>query len=149
MKECKRCNLMKSFSLFSQRKTRAGYITKHSWCNSCSTAYKREWINKKVRLLRNHVFEYLSNNPCVVCGSDDLLVLEFDHKDPTTKSFNIGKAISGKTISISLEELIAEINKCEVMCRNCHQRKTHKDNRSWRWQILKEKEEDSHAELVL
>ena len=138
MKLCKKCNVSKPITNFPNRKTRKGSLIQHSWCQSCSTAYKREWGNKKVRLLRSHVFEYLSNNPCVVCGSADLLVLEFDHKDPTTKRFNIGKAISGKTISISLEELVIEIAKCEVMCRNCHQRKTHKDNHSWRWIKLQE-----------
>ena len=32
-------------------------------------------------------------------------------------------------------DLVKEVAKCQVLCRNCHQSKTHKENNSWRWQL--------------
>lgn len=46
---------------------------------------------------------------------------DFDHLDSTQKSFGISEGIfSGK----SLEELKQEIDKCEVVCANCHRIRT-------------------------
>ena len=59
---------------------------------------------------------------CVDCGykaSAD--ALDFDHRDPTTKSFAIAKRYG----QVSDERLLAEIAKCDVRCANCHRgRKT-------------------------
>ncbi len=46
------------------------------------------------------------------------MVLEFDHlKD---KAFNIGASLSGR----SWASILDEIAKCEVVCANCHRRRT-------------------------
>jgi hypothetical protein len=50
-------------------------------------------------------------------------VLEFDHVDPTTKCFNVGDASSVP----SMDALLDEIEKCDVVCSNCH-----KDREHWR-----------------
>jgi hypothetical protein len=53
---------------------------------------------------------------CCKCGyNTHPAALHFNHIDPSTKSFNIGS--NG---SKSLEELILETEKCEVLCANCH-----------------------------
>ena len=57
---------------------------------------------------------------CVDCQEVDPVVLHFDHRDPSTKSFNISSK------SVSMERLLAEIAKCDVRCANCHLRKHHK-----------------------
>jgi 5-methylcytosine-specific restriction endonuclease McrA len=67
------------------------------------------------------MLEYLSEHPCTDCGECDPIVLELDHRDPKTKSFGISKSASlGKTI----QELAAELMKCEVVCANCHKKRT-------------------------
>ena len=54
---------------------------------------------------------------CVKCGYNaHAAALDFNHIDPSTKSFNIGC----KTSSLSLDKLLEEVAKCEVMCANCH-----------------------------
>jgi 5-methylcytosine-specific restriction endonuclease McrA len=137
MRTCSKCREEKSVNDFSNRKTKKGTVIKHRICKSCSTDYKRSWESKSRKVVRDYVFNYLSTNPCNGCGSTDVLSLEFDHIDPKQKSLNVCKAISGKEgYRFSLEELITEISKCQVLCRNCHQAKTHKDNNSWRWQML-------------
>lgn len=71
---------------------------------------------------REFVVNYLRNNPCVDCGEDDIVVLEFDHRDPAAKEFAIGYAI--RSHSFGLKRIIKEIGKCDVRCANCHRRKT-------------------------
>jgi len=56
------------------------------------------------------------------CGEDDPIVLEFDHLPEFEKKFNISHAISGSTRSWRL--IKSEIDKCEVVCSNCHKRRT-------------------------
>jgi len=57
--------------------------------------------------------------------SDTLASIEFHHKDSSQKRFNISNAFSRK-VSVSVGELLEEIGRCSVICRNCH-RKTYSD----------------------
>jgi hypothetical protein len=57
---------------------------------------------------------------CADCGEDDPIVLEFDHLDAGTKSGDIATMAAG-----SWDALEAELAKCEVVCANCHRRRTH------------------------
>lgn len=71
---------------------------------------------------RNHEFilRYLKEHPCVDCGEDDPVVLEFDHvkgEKEASVTFLGNQCRPIKTIK-------AEIAKCEVRCANCHRRKT-------------------------
>jgi hypothetical protein len=72
------------------------------------------------RLKENNAFvaAYLACHPCVDCGHDDVDVLEFDHRDPKDKSFNISKR-RGET----LKALEAEVAKCDIRCANCHRKR--------------------------
>ena len=63
-----------------------------------------------------YIKEYLNTHPCVDCGMKDLRTLDFDHvKGQKYKNISLMR-IKGA----SLNRLIAEINKCEVRCANCH-----------------------------
>jgi len=73
--------------------------------------------------------KYLTTHSCVDCGEKDPLVLDFDHLDPTTKSYNVSALISA---NYSLEVLEQEITKCVVRCANCHRRRTAKEWGSYR-----------------
>lgn len=74
----------------------------------------------KDRILRC-VLVYLSTHPCVDCGESDPIVLEFDHRDPTTKKFDV---CTGINHGYSQKAIMEEIPKCDVRCANCHRRKT-------------------------
>lgn len=71
---------------------------------------------------QTYVLDYLKTHPCVDCGIDDPVVLEFDHVRGE-KVNAIAELISRRSIEVIQEE----INKCEVRCANCHRRKTAKD----------------------
>jgi hypothetical protein len=49
-------------------------------------------------------------------------VLEFDHL--ADKSFDIGQALSYR----NWQSILDEIEKCEVVCANCHRRRTARRN---------------------
>ena len=74
---------------------------------------------------RKYLVDFLMKNPCVVCGEDDIVVLEFDHIDPSTKKFNVSRMVSSQHHSIATIQ--KEIEKCQVLCANCHRRKTHNE----------------------
>lgn len=53
---------------------------------------------------------------CADCGyAAHPAALHFDHRDPTSKRFNISGS-EGR----NLADLLAEIDKCDVRCANCH-----------------------------
>ena len=65
--------------------------------------------------MRKLVAEALAGG-CVDCGNHDIRVLEFDHVRGT-KLDGIGSMIRRGRSMAAVE---AEIEKCEVRCKNCH-----------------------------
>lgn len=57
---------------------------------------------------------------CVECGCTE--TLEFDHIDPSTKSFNISAGYHKPK-----EVLEEELTKCQLLCNKCHIEKSKKD----------------------
>jgi len=61
--------------------------------------------------------ELKSTLKCVLCGFDKHPeALDFHHKNPADKKFEVGRGITRKT----LKQVQEEIAKCEVVCANCH-----------------------------
>ena len=80
----------------------------------------REKINESIRALKDKKKETLLEHlggKCVGCGVTENL--QFDHIDRTKKSFTIGKCMG-----YTLEKLIEEADKCQLLCEDCHQYKT-------------------------
>lgn len=140
MKVCTRCSVEKPDEEFPWRKKD---FKRASACKECQRKLGREHYknnknkysesaqrNRPNYVLRNkeYVIEYLKSNPCVDCGEIDIMVLEFDHREPLLKR---GSRISNFYGS-SLETLKKEIAKCDVVCANCHARRTAKHFGSFR-----------------
>ena len=70
----------------------------------------------------NNLWNLLLKSKCLDCGNSDPRVLEFDHKPSETKSFDIARAVSGSTRSWG--KIKKEIEKCDVVCSNCHKIRT-------------------------
>ena len=80
---------------------------------------------------RKYLYSYLASHPCVHCGEDRPVCLEFHHVEPSIKSFNLCMSIAkDKTI----EAIDAEIDKCIVLCANCHKIVTAKEH--WRYNFM-------------
>lgn len=65
---------------------------------------------------------------CKRCGFNDPRALDFHHRDPADKAFQI----STKAWQVSEERLMAEVAKCDVLCANCHRIEHYDDARSGR-----------------
>jgi hypothetical protein len=103
-------------------------------CKTCVNAYKRSWYErnrahhvavseaaKRERIARNArlIRDYLTEHPCVDCGEDDPVVLEFDH----VRGVKHGN-VSSMVRSRSWNDILTGLEKCEVRCANCHRRRT-------------------------
>lgn len=66
---------------------------------------------------RQYVAKYLETHPCETCGEEDPCKLQFDHLDPSDKEILVSTLIKG---GYSMKRLKAEIEKCRVLCANCH-----------------------------
>jgi hypothetical protein len=71
---------------------------------------KVEWFEK----------EFASILICSKCGEKDRVCLDFHHLDPTSKDYNVSWLLRYG----SKKKIIAEVQKCIVLCANCH-RKLH------------------------
>lgn len=69
--------------------------------------------NKKARFQR--ILREVKAVPCKDCGRHVPGQMTFDHIDPSTKKFTIAHGWYK-----SVQTLLAEIAKCEVVCGSCH-----------------------------
>jgi hypothetical protein len=65
---------------------------------------------------------YLRDHPCADCAEPDPVVLDFDHRPGVEKRFEIARAVNASTRAWSA--ILQEIAKCDVVCANCHRRRT-------------------------
>lgn len=84
---------------------------KRNSANKRTLAAKKVWFSNLVKETRLK---------CAHCGEDHPGILEFHHVDPTAKEFTIGSGWR----NASRNRILEEINKCIVLCANCH-RKLH------------------------
>jgi hypothetical protein len=45
--------------------------------------------------------------------------MDFDHRDPTVKVRGVTRMIMG-----SIDRMLAEVDKCDIVCANCHRLRT-------------------------
>lgn len=81
-------------------------------CKKCQS----EYCTAKYQERKERVYA-LKDKPCARCGGVfPAYVMDFHHLDPTKKEFTIGKIIGSR----NMERLLAEIDKCVLVCANCH-----------------------------
>ena len=78
--------------------------------------YMREAVKKRRRRLREMAREY-KGGKCVLCGYNRCQrALSFHHLNPKTKGFGL----SVKGLTRSWQKIKDEIDKCVLLCANCH-----------------------------
>lgn len=88
-------------------------------CTKC----RSEAVSRKRRKIKEDLVEY-KGGKCEVCGYDKCIAaLEFHHRDFTEKDFNLSK----KGYTHGLEKAKKEVDKCILICANCH-REIHYDD---------------------
>jgi hypothetical protein len=129
--KCYRCGDTKPAEAFAWRRRERGQ--RDSFCRPCRKAYGREhYLANRARYIEQarqqtarlqlertrFLLDFFVTHPCSDCGETDPVVLEFDHL--RDKAFNIGEALSRR----NWQAILDEIAKCEVVCANCHRRRT-------------------------
>lgn len=133
-RRCSRCERTLPASAFN----RHDRGQRQWWCRECFKAYFRERGDlhlaqvKAAKRRRQQeakalVRRYLETNPCVDCGEADPVVLEFDHLRDKRAAVSLLRVTATKCSAIA-----EEISKCEVVCVNCHRRRTARRARWWR-----------------
>ncbi len=132
-KVCSKCRVDKPISDFGRlSKSKDGLGHR---CKQCSRDLgKNQYANKKDECLersKNRCSEILPVNTnllnvykrekgCRYCPENDPIALDMHHRDPDEKKFGIASRIGDTRWVV----LIKEIEKCDVICSNCH-RKLH------------------------
>lgn len=136
---CVHCKNFKDENEFSWSNKTKG--VRNNRCKECQKNYsKAHYKENKNNYLdtqrtyrdRNKKFicDYLKEHPCVDCGENDIVVLQFDHINPLEKDDIIAQGIRDKW---SIKKLKGEIEKCEVRCANCHLKRHAKESYSYRY----------------
>lgn len=148
-KRCSGCGARKPLDDFNRR--RAAPDGRQSYCRSCNAQWhadNRARHNRmiharldRVRLDRaQRLLDYLREHPCVDCGEGDPVVLEFDHLRDKIKEVT-ALAQAGN----SWQSVLDEIAKCEVVCANCHRRRTSMRRGSFRYRAGQSHDADDDA----
>ena len=109
-----------------------------SRCKECRREYMRlrgdrhrtqskRALDKRRALAREYIGSILLTGECADCRLADSAVLEFDHVGP--KRMEVGWLVRE---GYRLDRIRAEVANCELVCANCHRRRTATRCRSWR-----------------
>ena len=144
MKVCTKCGPpAQPIENFAIRNRARG--SRQAMCKNCQNDYVRQhyqmyrakYIEKararnteQIKINGAFLIEYLSCYSCVDCGESDIIVLEFDHL--RDKIADVSVLARG---GYSIEAIQREIDKCEVVCANCHRRRTAKQFGTYRYRL--------------
>lgn len=83
------------------------------------------YVRRNKKRVTEFIEKYKRARSCIDCGFSGRefpYVLDFDHIDSSAvKKFNIG---SWSHTVLSIEAIEQEIKKCELVCANCHRKRT-------------------------
>ena len=125
MKICCKCKIQKPLEQYNKKSSNKDGLERY--CKECHKEKnkkhyqdnKRSYINNSLKnrdTNRTWLTDYKKMHGCVMCKESKHWRLAFHHVDPKTKSFNISKSYG----NVSKVTLLEEINKCVLVCHNCH-----------------------------
>lgn len=82
---------------------------------------QKEWSRQLSRDRYKMIAAEKSRKPCADCGGIfHPHSMDFDHRDPSTKSANVSSLLK----LTKREDLLKEMAKCDLVCSNCHRVRT-------------------------
>lgn len=76
----------------------------------------------RLRRDQTTLLRQLRDVPCGECQRRfPFFAMDFDHRDPTEKLFEVTRMLG----RVDTEKLLEEANKCDIVCANCHRKRTH------------------------
>ena len=133
MKICTKCLKEKENLEFNKRSAlKSGFASICKDCNkeNLKNHYnnnKKYYADKQIKTRkrnRKYIDEIKYNSKCEVCFENDIACLDFHHLH--NKKISIANM---STMGNALSDIDKEINKCAVLCSNCH-RKLHYHNKT-------------------
>jgi hypothetical protein len=109
-KICSKCNRELPLSEFHKNGFSSNGEQKYrGYCKECANKKESDRYQQKKAYVNSQKVE------CKKCGETRFYTLDFHHKDAKTKDFTIGRFKKG-----ALQTIQKEIDKCVVLCANCH-----------------------------
>lgn len=126
--KCSKCHIDQPEEEFYLRRNDK---TRRADCRTCCAAYRKKY--RKQAYVKKQMADYWRNGPrgafiierktvpCFDCKKTyPYYVMDFDHRDAGEKLFEISQHPKG----VTLEDIKSEIDKCDVVCANCHRERT-------------------------
>lgn len=91
--------------------------------------HRRQQVRDRRRKLKQRYRAYKETLSCCECGhsgKDNAWSLDFDHIDPDNKVASVSHLV---TSGYGWERVMEEIEKCRVLCANCHRKKGYHEHR--------------------
>jgi hypothetical protein len=66
---------------------------------------------------RNYINDIKKRSSCKNCGNNNYIVLDFHHRDKNLKEITANEMVANK---YSPSRIDLELEKCDVLCSNCH-----------------------------
>lgn len=147
MKTCSKCKQDLPLTKFNKKANRKDGL--QTFCRECNRVRSRQYYAEnrdkhivntgvhrdKYRLqAQEYVMSILSESCCADCRTKNIIVLEFDHV--AEKENNISSMVAS---ACSISRIKKEIEKCEIVCRNCHALRTHQRGNTFRWKFAVER----------
>jgi hypothetical protein len=132
MKRCPACKQELPEESFSWQWRAKGI--RRSRCKTCYNKYQSNYRKEHLANTRKHVSnhrkrkrEYIrkvkEGAVCADCKKKyPPYVYDFDHRDPKKKKFDIAAMVSH---GFGLKKIKKEIEKCDIVCANCHRIRTY------------------------
>lgn len=133
MQECATCKVKKENSEFNLGPRKELRIhckvcqrqsDRDKYHNRSPEQRAKDKVKRRASLNKNREWiRAVKDKPCLDCSQKfHFFVMDFDHRDPSTKSFDVG---TGATQGLSLRALEQEVAKCDLVCSNCHRMRTY------------------------
>lgn len=113
--------VMERYGVLMDQKQRTAHL-KALW-HQRNKERRRQAIRLRRSTKRQYVHDLKEGKSCLDCGIEyPPYVYDFDHLPQFEKSFPLSSTgMRDKT----MEEIIAEVDKCELICANCHRHRTY------------------------
>ena len=117
MRYCSKCDNIKSISEFYVKYKNTDIV--FNYCKQCKIEYDgNRFIQRKIKLIK------YKGSKCLDCDinltDSNHYIFDFHHRDPKKKE------ISGAKLKmLSWNKAKIEIDKCDLLCSNCHRMRHH------------------------
>lgn len=128
-KTCRMCGEIRAVTEFNFKYRSEGI--RHSYCRECGKTFTRShyrrnkhlYLAKNARAYARHreLIRQVKSRPCADCGVQyPFYVMDFDHREGELKEFELNSVAR-----TPVKAILREIEKCDVVCANCHRERTY------------------------